>query len=216
MVVAIDGPACAGKSTLAVETAKALNIHFLNTGMIFRAIAYLLDKNDVDVMDTNSIAKMIDNAKIDVEFVGGEQVVKINGIDTRKYIALPKISEKASLFSQIALVRNKVEEIQHQFAEKYDLVVEGRDIGTKVFPNAKYKFFVTANIDARAKRRYETLKANGSNLSLEQVKEDLLIRDYNDSHRQISPLMQAKDAVYIDTSNDTIEASLNKILSYIK
>lgn len=216
MVVAMDGPACSGKSTLAVLTAKALNIHFLNTGMIFRAIAYLLDKNDVDVMDVSSIQRIINEAKIEVEFKNGEQVVYINNIDTRNFVSLHNISQKASLFSQILIVREKVKEIQHKFAQKYDLVVEGRDIGTEIFPDAKYKFYVTASIDARAKRRFETLKQQNANITLQKVKEDLLQRDYNDSHRELSPLTQAKDAILIDTSNETIDQSLNKILSFIK
>ena len=216
MVIAIDGPACAGKSTLSGLVAKSLNIHSLNTGMIFRAIAYLLHKNNVDELDEEKIKSILADAKIDVEFVGDSQIVYVNGEDTTPYVALPIISSKASLFSQLQVVRDIVKSIQHKFADNYDLVVEGRDIGTEIFPNAKYKFFIIASVDSRAQRRYQTLKENGEDITLEQVKESLLARDYNDSHRAISPLRKASDAIEIDTSNDTIEQSLQKILSYIK
>ena len=216
MVIAMDGPACAGKSTLAVETAKKLNIHFLNTGMIFRAIAYLLTKHNTNVNNIEDVVNTIKNSNIDVEYKNGEQIVYVDNEDTRPYILLPDISEKSSLYSQIPEIREIVASIQHKFAEKYDLVIEGRDIGTAVFPNADYKFFVSASIESRAQRRYETLKQKGENITLEQVKQMLEARDYNDTNRKISPLKRADDAIYIDTSNDTIEESLNKIVSYVK
>ena len=216
MVIAIDGPACAGKSTLSGLVAKSLNIHSLNTGMIFRAIAYLLHKNNVEELEEDKIKSILGSAKIDVEFVDNDQIVYVNGENTLPYVSLPIISSKASLFSQLLCVREVVKSIQHKFAQNYDLVVEGRDIGTEIFPNAKYKFFIIASIESRAQRRYETLKEKGEDITLDQVKESLLARDYNDSHRAISPLKKASDAIEIDTSNDTIEQSLQKILSHIK
>ena len=216
MVVAIDGPACAGKSTLAVMVANELNIHSLNTGMIFRAIAYYLDKNNVSEQETDKIHQLLTSCKIDVEFVGKDQVVYVDGENTLKYVSLPHISAKASSFSQIPEIREIVKKIQHQFAQKYDLVIEGRDIGTEVFPNAEHKFFVTASIESRAQRRYATLIENGEKITLEKVKEGLIARDYNDTHRQISPLKQADDAILVDTSNDTIDQSLQKIIKFIK
>ncbi len=216
MVIAIDGPACSGKSTLAVLTAKKLGIHFLNTGMIFRAIAYCLDKNGIDVNDTDALIDCLNKCNIDVEYKGEEQIVYIDGEDTSSYVSLPKISHLASEYSKLNFVREKVKHIQHQFAKSYDLVVEGRDIGTEIFPNAEYKFFIKADIKTRALRRYETLKEKNVDISLEQVEQDLKQRDYEDSHREISPLKKADDAIVIDTSNDTIEESLNRILSYIR
>lgn len=216
MVIAMDGPACAGKSTLAVLTAKKLNINFLNTGMIFRAIAYLLTKENVDVSNIKNVTEVINKSKIDIEYRDGEQIVFINGEDTRPYVNLSEFSEKSSTYSQIKEIRTIVCGIQRDFAKKYDLVVEGRDIGTEIFPDAKYKFYVTASIESRAKRRYETLTQKGENVTLEQVAKMLEQRDYADSHREISPLKKADDAILIDTSNETIEQSLEKIISYIK
>ncbi len=216
MVIAIDGPACAGKSTLAVMVADELEFHSLNTGMIFRAIAYYLDKHNVSELDSEKIHNLLTSCKIDVEFVGKDQIVYVDGENTLPFVALPHISSKASTFSQVPEIREIVKNIQHKFAEKYDLVIEGRDIGTEVFPNAEFKFFITASIDARANRRYATLVANGEKITLDEVKESLLARDYNDTHRQISPLKQADDAILIDTSNDTTEQSLQKIIKFIK
>lgn len=216
MVIAMDGPACAGKSTLAVETARRLNINFLNTGMIFRAIAYLLTKKNIDINNIEQVVTTINNANIDIEYVNGDQIVFVDGEDTRPYVNLSEYSEKASTYSQIKEIREIVCKIQRDFARKYDLVVEGRDIGTEIFPDAKYKFYVTASIESRAKRRYQTLIQKGENVTLEQVATMLEQRDYADSHREISPLRRAADAVLIDTSNDTIEQSLEKIISYIK
>ncbi len=216
MVIAMDGPACAGKSTLAVLTAKNLHINFLNTGMIFRAIAYVLTKENADVNNLEQVKDILTKANIDIEYIDGEQVVYVEGIDTRPYISLPEISQKASIYSQIAEIREIVCKIQHKFADKYDLVVEGRDIGTEVFPNAKYKFYITASVESRAKRRYETYIQKGEKISYDEVKNAIIERDYNDMHRKISPLKQANDAIVIDTSNDTIEQSLQKIISYIK
>ncbi len=216
MVIAMDGPACAGKSTLAVLTAKKLNVNFLNTGMIFRAIAYLLTYKNIDINNIDDVKNTIKASNIDVEYIDGEQVVYVFGIDTRPYISLPEISQKSSAYSQIPEIREIVSSIQHKFAEKYDLVIEGRDIGTEVFPNAKYKFFVTASVEARALRRFETLKEKDETLTLEQVKQAIIERDYNDTNRKISPLKKANDAIVIDTSNDSIGQSLEKIVSYIE
>ncbi len=216
MIIAMDGPASAGKSTLAVMTADALNFHFLNTGMIFRAIAYLIDKNNIDIKNNDAIKNILDTTKIEIKFKNKNQIVFVNKEDTTKYVSLPKIASLASFYSQNPIIREKVSELQHEFANKFDVVIEGRDIGTQVFPNADYKFFVTASIEERAKRRYQTLKNNNPALKLQDVKKQLQERDYNDIHRKISPLIQAKDAIVIDTSNDTIEQSLNKILNCIK
>ncbi len=216
MVIAIDGPASAGKSTLAVMAANSLNFHFLNTGMIFRAIAYAINKNCIDVNDDKQIKNLLNSTKIEIKFIDKNQIVYVNEEDTSNYVSLPKIASLASLYSQNPIIREKVSSIQHEFAKKYNVVIEGRDIGTQVFPNADYKFFVTASLEERAKRRYAMLKNNNNNLTLQEVKDQLQERDYNDIHRKVSPLIQAKDAIVIDTSNDTVEQSLNKILNCVK
>ena len=216
MIIAIDGPAGSGKSTLAVLVAEKLKIHSFNTGMIFRAIAYFLNKKGVDIQDEEKIAKILQSCDILVTFENGQQKVYIDKEDISNYVSLPSVAHLASEYSKLNVVREKVKQIQRKFAKIYDLVVEGRDIGTEIFPDADYKFFVIADIDTRAMRRYETLKNTMSNVDLNKIKEDLKKRDYEDSHREISPLRKADDAIVIDTTNDTVPQSLNKILSFIR
>ena len=215
MVIALDGPACSGKSTLAVELAKTIGYKFLNTGMIFRSIAYLLLKNKVDVSNDTNILNCINNTKIDIEFQGDKQIILLDGEDVSSFLSSPEVAKYASLYSQIPVIRKKVVEFQHKFSDKYDLVIEGRDIGTEVFPNAKYKFFVTASIDARVERRYQSLVEKYPDITKQEIKDSLLERDHNDSHREISPLRQAEDAHLIDTSSQTIEESVDTLLSFI-
>ncbi len=216
MIIAIDGPAGSGKSTLAVLVAEKLKIHPFNTGMIFRAIAYFLNKKGVDIQDEEKIAKILQSCDILVTFENGQQKVYIDKEDISNYVSLPSVAHLASEYSKLNVVREKVKQIQRKFAKIYDLVVEGRDIGTEIFPDADYKFFVIADIDTRAMRRYETLKNTMSNVDLNKIKEDLKKRDYEDSHREISPLRKADDAIVIDTTNDTVPQSLDKILSFIR
>ena len=215
MVIALDGPACSGKSTLAVELAKKIGYKFLNTGMIFRAIAYLLLKKSVDASNYEKILECIDGTQIDIEFQGDKQIILLDNQDVSSFLSSPEVAKYASLYSQIPVIREKVVEYQHLFSNKYNLVIEGRDIGTEVFPNAKYKFFVTALIEERVERRYQNLIGQYPNITKQEIKDSLLERDYNDSHREISPLKQAKDAHLIDTSGQTIEQSIETLLTFI-
>lgn len=216
MVIAIDGPAGSGKSTLAKLTAKKLNINYLNTGMIFRAIAYYLIQNNIDAQNDSDVSKSLNKINMQIDYVSGEQIINLNGFDITNKLSSPQISNLASSCSQMVCVREFVCRIQRDFAEKNDIVVEGRDIGTTVFPDAKYKFFVTASLEKRAERRYNSLLNKTSELTYEKVKKLIQERDVRDTTREISPLIMAKDAILIDTSNDTIEQSLNKIISKIK
>ena len=215
MVIAMDGPACSGKSTLAVEVANKIGFHFLNTGMIFRAITYLLLKNNIDITNNKLLHNILNNTQIDVEYIDGKQIVYVNGEDTSNVVSSPEVAKYTSPYSQNPIIRQEVVKIQRNFSKKYNLVIEGRDIGTEVFPDAKYKFFITASIQARTNRRYETMKVQYPNITKKEIQESLLQRDFNDSTRKISPLRQADDAVLIDTSNDSIEESINKIISHI-
>ena len=215
MVIALDGPACSGKSTLAVELAKKIGFKFLNTGMIFRAIAYLLLNKNLEEPNDNLIVQYINETKIDIEFQNDKQIILLNGEDISSYLSSPEVAKYASIYSQLPIVRKKVVEYQHLFSNKYDLVIEGRDIGTEVFPNAKYKFFITASIEERVERRYQNLISQYPDITREEIKQSLLERDYNDSHREISPLKQAKDANLINTSGQTIEQSIDTLLKYI-
>lgn len=216
MIIAIDGPAGSGKSTLAMLIAEKLKIHSFNTGMIFRAIAYFLNKKGMTIHDESKIATLLDNCDIKVCFENGQQKVYIDKEDVSEYVSLPSVAHIASEFSKLNVVREQVKQIQRKFAKTYDLVVEGRDIGTEIFPDADYKFFVIADLDTRAMRRYETLKKTIKGVDLNEIKEDLKKRDYEDSHREISPLRQADDAIVIDTTNDTVQQSLDKILCFIR
>lgn len=216
MIIAIDGPAGSGKSTLAMLIAEKLKIHSFNTGMIFRAIAYFLNKHGVTVQDESKIAMLLKNCDIKVCFENGQQKVYIDKEDVSKYVSLPRVARLTSEFSKLNVVREQVKQIQRKFAKTYDLVVEGRDIGTEIFPDADYKFFVIADLDTRAMRRYETLKKTIQDVDLNEIKEDLKKRDYEDSHREISPLKKADDAIVIDTTNDTVQQSLDKILCFIR
>ncbi len=216
MIIAIDGPAGSGKSTLAMLIAEKLKIHSFNTGMIFRAIAYFLNKKGMTIHDESKIATLLDNCDIKVYFENGQQKVYIDKEDVSEYVSLPSVAHLASEFSKLNVVREQVKQIQRKFAKTYDLVVEGRDIGTEIFPDADYKFFVIADLDTRAMRRYETLKKTIQGVDLNEIKEDLKKRDYEDSHREISPLRQADDAIVIDTTNDTVKQSLDKILCFIR
>lgn len=215
MVIAIDGLAGSGKSTLAVLVAKSLNFHFFNTGLVFRAIAYALDKNGILQSDDNKIKQFLEKSPITVKFDKFKQQVFYENINISKFLKSAKIAKLASTYSQIIFVREYVEQIQKNFAKNNNVVIEGRDIGTKVFPKAKYKFFITASLTERAKRRYIS-QSEKTHFSIEEIKRQLQDRDYSDINRKISPLIKADDAISIDTTNDTIQQSLNKILSYIR
>lgn len=216
MIVAIDGPACAGKSTLAGMLAKELGFNSLNTGMIFRALTYVIGENNIDIKNEEKLNQFLKSLNIELGYKDGNQFVYVNGEDLTGYINTPFVVEHCSPYSQIPVMRDIVKQIQQQMSKKFNLVVEGRDIGTEVFPNAEYKFFVTASIEKRAIRRYQTMKEMGQDVSLESIKKSLEQRDYNDTHRQNSPLRQAEDAVYIDTSDETSEQSMQRMLSYIR
>ncbi len=216
MVITLDGPSGTGKSALAKLVAKKLGFKFLNTGMIYRSICYYFLANNIMPENRNAINNELQNIKVEISFEESNQHIKINGLDCTPYVSSKEVQEYVSVYSQILKIRKAVLSVQRSFAMDNDIVIEGRDIGSEVFPNADHKFYVECDITIRAKRRYEDLVKNGQNTTLEDVIKSLENRDYLDKTREFSPLIKPADAHVIDTSTNTIEQSLAEILSYIK
>lgn len=215
MNIAIDGPAGAGKSTIAKLLAAKLGILYLDTGAMYRAVGLKALNTGVDIADASSVEKMLVDTKIDVKQEGGFQHVYLDGKDVSVDIRENRVSKAASDISAVPCVRYKMVELQREIAAKCDTVLDGRDIGTFVLPNAEHKIFLTASAEERAKRRYAELKAKGSDLTFEQIKDDILKRDYNDSHRALAPLKKADDATEVDTTSMTIEEVTEKLCAII-
>ena len=210
--IAVDGPAGAGKSTIAKAVAKKLGITYIDTGAMYRAVALKLIRTGTDYNDADALAKML--AQTTVDFAGGH--VCLDGEDVEGLIRTPEISALASPSSAVPAIRYKLTDFQQTMGENQSVIMDGRDIGTVVFPNAEYKFYVTASEDERARRRTEELRAKGQAADFEEVKADMVKRDYQDSHREFRPLKKADDAIEIDTTNLTIQGVVDAIMSYIK
>lgn len=215
MNIAIDGPAGAGKSTIAKLLAAKLGILYLDTGAMYRAVGLKALNTGVDIADASAVEKMLADTKIDVKQEGGVQHVYLDSKDVSVDIRENRVSKAASDISAVPCVRYKMVELQREIAAKCDTVLDGRDIGTFVLPNAEHKIFLTASAEERAKRRYAELKAKGSDLTFEQIKDDILKRDYNDSHRALAPLKKADDATEVDTTSMTIEEVTEKLCAII-
>lgn len=219
MKIAIDGPAGAGKSSIAKALAQRLGIRYLDTGAMYRAIAYKTLKNGMDTKEAAAIAEMMAQTTIEIAFSdGGEQRVLVDGIDVTEYIRSPAISAAASNVAMLREVRSALVEYQRTLAEKYDVVMDGRDIGTVVLPDADYKFFVAADSTIRAQRRWEQMAENGQikeGMTLASVLAEIQERDQRDMTRDVVPLVQAEDAIAIDTSRATLEESVAEIMSYM-
>ncbi|MCX8132145.1 MAG: (d)CMP kinase [Clostridia bacterium] len=215
--IAIDGPAGAGKSTIAKSVAKALGIIYLDTGAMYRAVALKAARQGIDTRDADKLAQMVKSIEIRIAHIGIEQQIFLDGEDVTHKIRTPEISIGASNVAAIPAVRLKLVELQREIADKNSIVMDGRDIGTYVLPNAELKIFLNASVEERALRRYKEQIAKGiSGISLEEVKKDIEYRDKNDSSREFAPLSKAADAVEIDTTNYTIEQVAEKIMSLIK
>ena len=210
--VAIDGPAGSGKSTVAKLLAKNNNILYLDTGAMYRACAYKALLNHVDVSDAEAVSALVKDIDITVRHENGEQRTILDGADVSTEIRRPEISMAASTISTNQAVRHCMVEKQREIAKKTSCVLDGRDIGTVVLPNAEFKFFLTARPEVRARRRYDELKAKGYNVDLAALEAELALRDQQDSTREISPLKQAPDAVLVDTSDMTID----DVVAYIR
>ena len=204
--IAIDGPAGAGKTTLAKALAKELGFHYVDTGAIYRTIAYHFAMYGIGPKDKDTIARLIGDASIDIRYdEDGMQHMILNGTDVTQEIRTPEISTAASIISAQPLVREFLLDMQRDMAKQYDVVMDGRDIGTVVLPKADVKLFVTATEEVRAQRRFLELREKGEKTTLEQVLQDQRARDLADSTRAAAPLKQAEDAILLDTSDLTLE-----------
>ena len=204
--IAIDGPAGAGKSTIARRLAKELGYYYVDTGAIYRTVAYFMDLLGISPKDVDGVERYIDELTIEIEYdADGVQHMIMNGMDVSGDIRTQDISQKASLVSAHAVVREVLLDMQRNVAKKHNVIMDGRDIGTVVLPRADVKIFLTAAAEVRAKRRYDELIAKGQKADLNTILKEIQQRDYQDSHREIAPLKQAKDAVLVDTSELDIE-----------
>ena len=215
MNIAIDGPAGAGKSTIAKILAARLGILYLDTGAMYRAVGYKAIKSRVSVSDLAAVEKMLKNTTVDVKVEDGVQHVYLDGEDVSGVIRTPEVSKAASDISALPPVRHAMVDLQRIIAAKQDTVLDGRDVGTFVLPNAEHKFFLTASVEERAKRRYKELVARGEKCDFEKIRKDIETRDYNDSHRALAPLKKADDAVEVDTTFMTIEEVADKLATLI-
>lgn len=211
--IAIDGPAGAGKSTIAKAVAKKMKLIYVDTGSMYRALALFMLREKVDLQDTESIIKKCGEADVTIRYEDGVQVVLLNGENVNAFLRTEEVGNAASAISPIPEVRKKLLELQRKLASESDCIMDGRDIGTCVLPEAQVKIYLTASSEVRAKRRYDELAAKGESCDLNQIKADIEERDYRDMHREISPLKQAPDAVLVDTSDMSIEQVIEKISS---
>lgn len=215
--IAIDGPAGAGKSTIAKALANELGYHYVDTGAIYRTVAYFLDLLGISPKDVDGVTRYLDELTINIEYdETGKQHMIMNGMDVTDEIRTQDISQKASLVSAHAVVREVLLDMQREVARKHNVIMDGRDIGTVVLPKATVKVFLTASAEVRARRRTDELIAKGQQADYEQTLKDIQQRDYQDSNRPIAPLKQAKDAVLLDTSDldiDGVLAAFKKIVA---
>lgn len=210
--VAIDGPAGAGKSTIAKRIARRLGYIYVDTGAMYRAMAYYLIQNQVDAADQEAIAAACQHADISICYQDGEQVVLLNGENVNAYLRTESVGNMASVSSVVPEVRKKLVELQQKLARETDVVMDGRDIGTVVLPDADVKVYLTASVETRAKRRFLELQEKGEPADLAKIAADIEDRDYRDMHRDISPLRQAEDATLVDSSDMTIDQVVERIL----
>ncbi len=210
--VAIDGPAGAGKSTIAKIVAKEKSFIYVDTGAMYRAMALYFIRQGISAEDAEKISAAAEGADVTIEYVNGEQQVLLNGENVTPFLRTEEVGNMASASSVNPDVRKKLVELQQKLAKTSNVVMDGRDIGTCVLPDADVKVYLTASVEVRAKRRYDELTAKGEEADLETIKKDIEERDYRDMHREISPLCQAEDAVLVDSSDLTIEESAKAII----
>lgn len=214
--IAIDGPAGAGKSTIARAVARKLQMVYVDTGAMYRAMALFMIREGVDADDADAIAAKCREANITICYENGEQVVYLNGENVNPYLRTEEVGNMASRTSPQPAVRVKLVELQQALAARTDCIMDGRDIGTCVLPNAQVKVYLTASSAVRAKRRYDELTAKGETCDIAKIQADIEERDYRDMHREQSPLRQADDAVLVDTSDMTIDEVITAILDLAK
>ena len=214
--IALDGPSGSGKSTVAKRLSQKLNILYLDTGAMYRATALKAISLNIDTLDAEGVSTFIDDINLEIKYIDGSQHTYLDGEDVSEKIREPHVSMAASNISSLKCVRLKMVDMQRQIASKMSCVLDGRDIGSYVLPNADYKFYITASVDVRADRRYKELTLKGHKVNYSALKEEIEQRDYNDKTRDFSPLTKASDAIEIDTSFMNVDQVLNKVLSFIK
>ena len=214
--IAIDGPAGAGKSTIAKKLAKDLGYIYVDTGAMYRAMAYYFIQNRISSDDLEGITNACKNVDISIEYVNGEQCVILNGENVNGVIRTEEVGNMASATSVYPVVREKLVQLQQQLAQRADVIMDGRDIGTVVLPKADVKIYLTASSKVRAERRYKELLEKGVECNLEDIEKDIIDRDYRDMHREVSPLKQAIDAVLLDSSTLDIDGVVEKMKEIIQ
>ena len=214
--VAIDGPAGAGKSTISKRVAKELGYVYIDTGAMYRTVGLKAVRMGIDTTDEKGVSAILPDIDIDIRHEGVEQHIFLDGENVSDKIRTPEISMAASNVSAIGAVRVALVDMQRKLAANHNVVMDGRDIATFVLPDAEVKIFLTASVDARAERRYKELIEKGTEVSLEDVKKEMIQRDKNDSTRAVSPLKIADDATVIDTSELNLEQSINKVVEFIR
>ena len=217
IAIAIDGPAGAGKSTIARLAAKELGYIYVDTGALYRTIGLAAFRRNLTAEDKEQIIAMLPAIKVELTFNDhGEQIVLLDGEDVSGLIRTPEISMMASTVSAIPEVRAYLLDLQHDIAHTNNVIMDGRDIGTVVLPDAKIKIFLSASPECRARRRYDELIEKGMDVKFEDILSDVIARDYADSNRSISPLKPADDAISVDTSGEDLETSVNKLLRIMR
>lgn len=211
MNIAIDGPAGVGKSTIAKRLAKKLGFIYVDTGAMYRAMAYYFLQHNIDAKDENAIAAACPDVDVTITYENGEQQVLLNGENVNGVIRNEEVGNMASSTSVYPVVRKKLVELQRQLAKSADVIMDGRDIGTCVLPDAQVKIYLTASSATRAKRRYDELTEKGVSCDLAEIEKDIIDRDYRDMHRETSPLRQAEDAVLVDSSEMNIDEVVDAI-----
>lgn len=214
--IAVDGPAGAGKSTIARAVAERENLIYVDTGAMYRAMALFLLRSGVDLEDETQIAAKCQEAKITIRYEEGVQVVVLNGENVNGFLRTEQVGDAASRTSPVPEVRKNMVKLQKKLAEENDCIMDGRDIGTRVLPDAQLKIYLTASVEVRARRRYEELAAKGEVCDLAQIQADIQERDYRDMHREVSPLVQAADAILVDTSSMGVEEVVERICEQIR
>ncbi|MEQ8153405.1 MAG: (d)CMP kinase [Clostridiaceae bacterium] len=209
--VAIDGPAGAGKSTIAKIIAKKLNLMYINTGAMYRAVAMEAMEKNISYNDIDKLNSLIDGMEMHFE----KDNLILNGTDIQEQLSSLKVSNNVSNYAQVPEVRERLVKLQRDMSKKYDVIMDGRDIGTVVLKDAPYKFFLTASAAERAQRRHEELKAKGMEVDFNEILKDMERRDFIDSNRKTDPLKKAENAIEIDTTGLNIDQVVNKILDYI-
>lgn len=214
--IAIDGPAGAGKSSVAKAVAAKLGFIYVDTGALYRSIGVNALRHGIKTDDADAVIALLPETKVELRYINGTQRVFLNGEDVSEAIRMPEASMAASNVSAIPAVRTFLLDLQRDMAKNNNVIMDGRDIGTVILPDAQYKFFLTASAEVRADRRFKELKEKGIDVDYNALLEEIIQRDYNDSHRETAPLRQADDAILIDSSNMTLEESINAIADRVK